>query len=302
MATANVSQGFLTAKGTAIIVPTVDAYTHFPLSPDDLRSVVRMMPLEVFDNLRAVLFLADPTSEEQPQPHEDYSETIGIEILPGVFINKRYQGTYQAPYGMIRLYAYHYDAEALQNRAMWELFLRFRMLTVFLHEVAHHVDRMQQHAPGDELLPPGEHRESESEIISHPWVLHYGIPYLEQTYAEQILELADWAEQYVGRRLSLTDLVVPPRSFVDEARVFTPNDTIFSLELLVTRLAQLVHEGQTIRETRYSSALTFVCRDEYQEASAILLALLADYPQFNEARELYEECREKMACGHESVE
>jgi len=300
LATVNVSQGFLTARGTAVIMPPIDAHTHFPLSPDDIRAVARMMPQEVFDNnLRGVIFQADPETDGQPARQRDKRNRNGFEVLPGVFINSQCAGTYEAPFGIIRLYAYHYDAAALPNRAMWELFLRFRMLTVFLHEVAHHVDRMQLQAFGNELFPPGEHRESESENISFPWVLEYGIPYLERAYVEEMDEFSRWTEQYVGRRLSLTDLVTPPRAFAGNTRAFTPNDTIFSLESLVTRLATLLHEGQTIRDTRYNSALTFVCREEYPEAYAILSALLAEYPQFHEARQLSEECREKMASDHE---
>lgn len=297
MTTPDVFQNYLTAKGTAIIVPPEDADTHCLLSPDDLRNVARLMPQEIFENLCAVIFVADPDDEQQQPAAGDVpsGRQRSIELIPGVFINDRYQGTYHAPYRIIRLYAYHYDATTLPKCAMWELFFRFKMLTVFLHEVAHHVDRQRLYASGEGLLPPSEHRESESEQLSYPWVLAYGIPYLEQAYAEEVRQFTTWTEQYVGRRLSLADLAVPPRIFADEARVFTPNDTIFSLESLIMRLATMVAEGHTMRDTRYNSALSFHCRGEYPEACDILRALLAEDSHDNEARQLYEECRVNIA-------
>jgi len=299
--TPDVFQHYLTAKGTAIIVPPEDADTHCLLSPDDLRNVARLMPQEIFENLCAVIFVADPDDDQQDDEQPPAAGDVpsgrprSIELIPGVFINDRYLGTYLAPYRIIRLYAYHYDPAALPQRAMWELFFRFRILTVFLHEVAHHVDRQRLYASGEGLLPPSEHREAESEQLSYPWVLAYGIPYLEQAYAEEVRQFTTWTEQYVGRRLSLADLVVPPRIFADEARVFTPNDTIFSIESLILRLATMVAEGHTMRDTRYNSALSFHCRGEYPEASDILQALLADDPHDDEAHQLYDECRGHIA-------
>ena len=45
----------------------------------------------------------------------------------------------------IRLYAYVYDA-ALPNREMLEVYLRLRMLSTLLHEIAHHA---QDAHPGE---------------------------------------------------------------------------------------------------------------------------------------------------------
>ena len=187
-------------------------FVHFPASPQDIKAVLVQLPVGVLDGLteiRLCLGLEDQEEEEPGGKHRDpYTGRIGMKRLPGVFGGMSL-GVYLPWAKRMQIYAYVYDP-GLEDREMWELYLRLRMLSTLIHEVGHHYDLSVPHR-----IARGQRKQTDSVEgyalkRQHEWTLKYVVPYLRNAYPEETRRLEKWIEVHGAVAMPLERLVASP--------------------------------------------------------------------------------------------
>jgi len=255
-----------------IIVQDVGEFWHYPAGEADLRAVMRLLPPGALDGLhRTVLCAGSEYQRERieadggaPYEPDPYTGRVGSEDLPGVYSGP-VLGTYSDD-ATIRLYAYVYDAAAMPDRAVRELYLRLRMLSTFLHEAAHHYDAMRRVAGGRWLAEPGDKCEEYAERNEHSWAVRYAVPYLEAAYPEAARAFREWTERHGG--------VAIPLALVAQ----TAHQAMCNAGAAYEELATCVTEGSSPRECRLEFAQDLRLAMCFAEALASVEAVLAEHP------------------------
>lgn len=260
------------------------AYVHYPASVEDVRAVMQRLPAGTLDGIaRIELCLGKHyqwkglASEDAPFGLDAPDPLVGrwgVEILPGVFVG-RYLGTYFYDHATIRLYAYVYDAAALPNREMLEVWLRLRMLSTLLHEIAHHTQERVAGARGRWCVVPGEPREKDAEQREYRWAQEVAAPYLEQTYPETVQALYEWMASHGGVAVSLATLAEAP-----------VEPGLWSSEIAFESLVEAVHTQEPLKETRLRFARDLYHAEHHAEALQIIERVLAEHPLDAEALSL----------------
>lgn len=197
-----------------------ERYVHHPASPQDLREVLRALPPGVADGLSSVvLTLGRHRQEKTPAGDRvDYAKPdplvgrVGFEVFAGVYAG-RYLGIYRPDANEIWLFAYVYDLERLPlPRPQAEFYLRLRVLTTFVHEVAHHFDERRRVARGRWLATGTERVERYAEGREHAWTQKVIVPFLERRYPEETRALGEWIAHHGGIEVPLATLAGEPRT------------------------------------------------------------------------------------------
>jgi tetratricopeptide (TPR) repeat protein len=246
-------------------------YVHYPATPGDLRAVMDRLPPGVLHGLSSIdLCLGAPEQEEAGEDWEGdpFLGRQGVEILPGVF-GGPVLGRYSADGARIQLFAYVYDP-TLAHRELKELYLRLRLLATFVHEVGHHHDLTAPVARGRWIAHSKEDRETYAERMEHQWTQEIVVPYLEETYPEELRALQDWLEHHGGLRLPLSFLAEDP-------------PTLFTVCLALEMLFTAVADGDEPTATRITFARYLHHAEHYTEARQILARVLAEQKTHPEA-------------------
>jgi hypothetical protein len=149
-------------------------YVHYPAGPDDLREVMRRLPSGVLDGLQRIdlqlgaeaqLDRADDTCHLAPDP---YVGRLGGPFAAGVY-QDHILGQYQPRPARIFVYGYVYDP-TVEDRELYELVIRGRRLEAFVHEVAHHDDRMRRTGRGRWLADDNKKAEIYAQAGARTWV------------------------------------------------------------------------------------------------------------------------------------
>jgi len=188
---------------------------------------------------------------------------LGYETLPGVY-GGRFLGSYWDGRSRVDLYAYAHDPSA-RLPVTWEIFLRLQMLSTFVHEVAHHQDRMQRLAGRRWTGDDDETVEGYADSFEAEWVRRYVAPYLEDAYPDAVEQLLAWIRDHGGASLSLCMLasdcwwqakgVVAISSFGSARDAFRTlvretredGDVVAARVSFAHKLAQAGHEGEAMR-------------------------------------------------------
>lgn len=253
-------------------------YIHYPAGVTDLRNVMRALPKGVLDGLtRIELRLeADPESREgEPDP---LVGRHGCKTLPGVY-SADVIGTCFFD-GRITLSAYVYNSD-LPNREVLELYLRLRMLSTFMHEVAHRFDWTARRSRGRWRMDDSQKNELYAEDFEHQWTQTIIVPYLERAYPHQVEALQALVQFYGGVRVELVDLLEHGRSTSKaEHKAFS---SFFSGRQAFKDLLENMASGLSRNETRIDYARALHYAELYDLALEALDGVLLESPTELEA-------------------
>jgi tetratricopeptide (TPR) repeat protein len=273
------------AEAVPIRVVEEGPWVHYPASPDDLRAVMRRLPAGVLTGLSGVRLCLGSKHQEKGLSPEERARAgrdplvgrVGYENLPGVF-GGRYLGTYFRP-ARIDLYAYVYDP-AFPGLATWELYLRLRMLSTFVHEVAHHDDATRRVARGRWRMDDTDKNEGYAGATQARWVQQCVVPYLEEAYPEAVREFGAWLSHHGGTEIPLALLAGGWRWDAEGKAVplyFGSACEAFG------ELAEGVHKGEPLTANRLEFARYLHYGENYAEALRILGRVLGEEPANPEA-------------------
>jgi tetratricopeptide (TPR) repeat protein len=257
----------------------------YPAGPVDLRAVMARLPPGALDGLSHIrLCLGLEYHEEKLSPEDSSAERdpwvgrVGYENVPGVF-GGHFLGTYSYPPNRIDLYAYLIDP-ALPDRPMWELFFRLRMLSTFVHEVAHHQDHMLRVGRGRWRMDDTDKNEDYATTQQGHWVRDVVVPYIEQTYPDAVAALSGWLRHHGGTDVPL--LLLADTWGWDTDGKLVP--VVFGSALeAIQYLARAVHKGETLTAIRLNFARDLHYGANFEEALRAIDRVLAEEPHNLEA-------------------
>lgn len=262
----------------AIKISTIDEsqYVHYPAGVKDLTGVMRRLPPGILNGIASIaLSLGAEVQEEaarvgkKGEAPDPWTGRLGYEGLPGVF-NGRILGQRDSE-AHIMLYAYVYDPEnpGLRN---WMILLRWWSLATFVHELAHHFDHTQRVARG-RWLAEGERKvEGFAEGIEYEWTQKYVVPYLEETYPDEVGTTRRWIADHGGVMLPLSALAADPR--VTENGIVG----VFNIRRTIEELVSDIAKGTTLTETRLNFARELHYAEIYEPALKVITDLLEAEP------------------------
>jgi hypothetical protein len=254
------------------------AHIHYPAGVTDLRNVMRALPKGVLDGLTSIELRleADPESRDgEPDP---LVGRHGCETLPGVY-SADVIGTCFFD-GRITLSAYVYHSD-LPNREVLELYLRLRMLSTFMHEVAHRFDWTARRSRGRWRMDDSKKNELYAEDFEHEWTQTIVVPYLERAYPHQVQALQAWVQFHGGAQIELVDLLEHGRSTSKaERKAFS---SFFSGQQAFKHLLENVAGGLSRNETRIDYARALHYAELYSLALEALDGVLLESPNELEA-------------------
>lgn len=265
------------AAGVPIVVRDRDVRLHFPASPDDLRAILERVPYGTAEGLGEIS-LCIPL----PADDSDALDPLGrpaLSTLSGVF-SGRVLGTYfSGSITEIALYGYVYEPD-LPFRDVVEAYLRLRMLSTFVHELGHHVDRRERVARGRWRFD-GDDRELYAEAIERAWTLDYVLPYVEEVHAASHAALERWLFEHSGVHLPIETLLGTVDGAPDTALArFFPVSSAFE------SLYDSVCRGESPPKPQLDFARDLHYGSWYDEALAVLDAVAHRHPDDDSARTL----------------
>ena len=257
-------------------------YVHYPAGANDLRELLRRLPVSLTDGLKAVELClgkqSQKLSEQDPWWAEfirdPYTSRLGYELLPGVY-RGRGLGIYYPTRRIIRLFAWVYAPE-LSHRRIVEFYLRLRMLMVFVHELGHHFDFTLRVARGRWRADADDKVEIYAEEVEHDWAKEYVVPYLEQRYSGELAEMQAWMIEHAGIVVPLTFLAGDPRSTGPGGTIRT--NVLFDTADAFKDFVSAVIQNQDPVITRIEFARDIHYSDEYELPLAILRTVLDKDP------------------------
>jgi tetratricopeptide (TPR) repeat protein len=255
------------AAGVPIVVRDRDPRLHYPASPDDLRAVLERLPHGTAEGLGEIALRA-------PAPDDDSHAT-----LPGV-VSGEVLGTYfSGSVTEIALYGYVFATD-LPHREIVVAYLRLRMLSTFVHELGHHVDRRDRVARGRWRWDRGD-RELHAEAIERAWTLDYVIPYLEDAHAGSHTALERWLLEHTGVHLPIETLLgtIDGAPDTGAARFFSVSSAFESLYASVCK-------GTPAPAPQLDFARDLHYGTWYDEALAVLDAVARTHPDDDRQRTL----------------
>jgi tetratricopeptide (TPR) repeat protein len=258
----------------------------YPAGPADLRAVMARLPAGALDGLSHIrLCLGLEYHEEKLSPEgpsaadrDPWVGRVGYENVPGVF-GGHFLGTYSYPPNRIDLYAYLIDP-ALPDRPMWELFFRLRMLSTFVHEVAHHEDHMLRVARGRWRMDDTDKNEDYATTQQGHWVREVVVPYIEQAYPDARAALSAWLRHHGGTDVPLV-LLADSWGWDTDGKLVP---VVFGSALeAIQDLARAMHKGATLTATRLNFARDLHYGANFEEALRGIACVLAEEPHNLEA-------------------
>lgn len=270
-----------------IKVTCQNPYVHFPASPADLRAVMNLLPTGITDGLKGIELALGEKAQEKPTEKfykdtekDPYTGRLGYESLPKVYI-PRILGQYSPRWTKIKIYGYVYPPD-LQDRPMWEFYLRLQMLLTFVHELGHHVDFTSRVARGRWRADDHEKREVFADKTQYEWISTWVIPYLEQTYAKEFAQLHAWMKTNIGIEI-LTSLLAGDSRLWSREGWFEANASWFNTANSFEYFIHDLSKGEDITKTRLGFARDLHYADIYDLPLQIVELILTQNPNHIEA-------------------
>ncbi len=264
-------------EGIPIHVVDQGNYVHYPAGVEDLKALMARLPRGVTDGISGIVLglgtgiQADCADDWESPQADPWIGRLGVELLPGVFVGF-VLGQRDMADARIWLYAHVYDP-ADSRIQDWKFFLRLWSLSTFIHEVAHHFDHTQRGARGRWFAANSDKAEDFARYIQYAWTQQYVLPYLAETYPEELEAAQRWLEHYGGTRLPLHLL-------------YTKILPVFNMQDAVDQLAREIASGASLTACRLLFANELHYCQTYQPALDVLQGVLADDPSNDEAMTL----------------
>jgi hypothetical protein len=270
---------------TSIPIEEIDCsdFIHYPASKDDLYEVSKRLPLNVMVGINSInLCLGKEYQEEkwEEDPNNNYDPYTGriCSSEDGPFYCPQILGIYRPANCKIFIFAYVYDKKnKLRNQI--EAFLRLKMLTTFVHEVAHHDDEMRRSGRGRWLGLTEWRCENYAEIQQGEWIQTAVIPYLLEKYPLDYEQLLKWVFENGGVSILVKYLASEPRINGAGGLISLGYDSSFAVE----EMFHNIFRGKTSRDVMFDFAYDFHIADHFEECLESLSTLLSNHPVDAEA-------------------
>lgn len=282
-------------------------YLHYPAGPADIRGLLEKMPQGIVDGLSKItLCLGSPYEHEiegfwSDKIDPECDPFLGREgscVFDGVYRGYTF-GIYYLRESEIRLFGYVYDTN-LKNRRMWEAYFRLGMLMTFVHEIGHHYDFSFRIAMGRWRFDDDDKIEIYAEHMQHEWARKYVIPYLKETYPQEIEQLNAWMAENIGFVCPLEMLAGDPRARAKNGAIRV--SSLFGTSSAFEEFVDGILKGKDIDEVRLEFADDLHRAEEYDVALQIIAKLLKQQPESSKALLLKAEIYEHMEKYDEAIQ
>jgi tetratricopeptide (TPR) repeat protein len=250
---------------------------HYPASEADVRAILHALPPGTADGLTEIELLLGAFEQRESAREREFADIVrdptgrlAIEHFPGVF-GGICLGVYSPTRARIRLFAYVYDPE-LPDREAVEPYLKLRMLSTLVHEVAHHVHHRTRVARGRWRADDEEKDEAFAETREYAWIQEIVVPYVARAHPQALAALDRWFVEHAGTSAPLGLLAGDPRKHLF-------GDVASQFEELVRDL----HSGKPPDAARVDFARELHYAEYYDLAHRVLDAVLAAEPWHLEA-------------------
>lgn len=284
----NISLPITPIDAIPIEIKDSSKYLHYPAGPADIIGLLKRMPQGIVDGLSKItLCLGRPYEHKRDdfgsdEFTPDFDPFLGREgncVFDGVYRGSTF-GIYYLRKSEIRLFGYVYDAN-LKNRRMWEVYFRLRMLMTFVHEIGHHYDLSFRIARGKWRFDDDDKIEIYAEHMQHEWVREYVIPYLKETYPQEIEQLNAWMAENIGFVCPLEMLAGDPRARAKNGAIRV--SSLFCTPSAFERFVDGLLKGKDEDEVRLEFADELHMAEEYNMALQIIASLLKQQPEWSKA-------------------
>jgi hypothetical protein len=264
-------------------------HIHYPLSVDDIRSLLMALPSTATEGISRIQlllgkeYMSESRGGDSDEP-DPFSGRESYQVLPGIY-SAPILGTYFRPSGQIALYAYVYGVEALPRLPLPAeatlAYLRLRAAQTLIHEVAHHHDETQRIARGRWLSDREATFENYAEKMEHEWTQTIGIPWMEARFPHETKALIDWLAEFGGCRLPLSFFATDPR--VTHRNTGMRRICIGQpFESFIEELTVAPPAGQSA-ETHLKFAWELHYADQYERCLELVDRILSDRPDWVDA-------------------
>ena len=250
-------------------------FVHYPLSEKDIRAILMLLPKGIVDGLRCIELKVGYGKEKNldnlPDP-DPYTGRPGFEILPGVF-QPKVLGIYSADKSNIEIYAYVY--KTIPDFKIWNICLKLYMLMTLAHELSHHYDFQCRMGRGRWFDDNGDKIEAYAENMEYKWLCDVLVPYIEETYKEEISYLNQWILNNVGVKLPLSVLAGDPRRTMSNGLV----KIAFAIDEYFFDFVKDIYDGKELSEAISNLARGFHYADLYDLSLEIIEKILQTDPK-----------------------
>lgn len=254
-------------------------FVHHGASADDIRAILNDLPEGARLGIdRIQLSLGKSYMDENDDltlPRDPYTGRLSYEVFSGVFSGPLV-GTFWDDSGLVSVYAYVYDPKKIPMPArLCELYLRLRALKTFVHEIAHRHDHVHRTARGRRRADRLQTVEWYVGKMEHEWTQTIVLPYLQQTYADDVAELIKWVENHGVLRTDLDFLFGDSRHTEQKyTRQLTTASDAFEVWL------DGIATYKSLSESRLAFAWQLHYNDFYDKCLEILNSILLVSPDW----------------------
>ncbi len=267
-------------------------HLHYPLGEEELRGLLARLPAAATEGIsRIELSLAKEFLEESCEDPEEtdrdpFTGRLSGEVFPGVYTGT-VLGTYSPNSGRIDLHAYVYDAARVSRLPLpadaFAGYLRLHAMKTFIHEVAHHHDRLVRVGRGRWLADDPSLLEKYAERMEYEWTREMGLPWLEERFPDETRALMDWVEEFGGSRVPLAFFAGDPRITMPDALGRLICSTSVGFESFVREITR-IDARQASPRTWLFFAWEVYHSGEYELCLQVLDRVILQAPELIEAQ------------------
>lgn len=256
-------------------------FVHHGASADDIRAILDALPESArlgVSRIQLSLGKAymDERAEESGDDRDPFTKRIGSEVLPGVYCGE-ILGCFTIKSGLVSVYAYVFDRNRISfPLPLCKFYLRLQALKTFVHEMAHHHDRVARMARGRWRSDQKHTVEWYAEKMEHQWTNEIVLPYLERTYRRDAAALRNWVAHRGGLRVGLD-------FFAGDTRRTERNGLqrlVFTTPSAFESWVEELPKCKTLAESRLAFAWELHYCDLYALCLGILNSLLTSAPDW----------------------
>jgi tetratricopeptide (TPR) repeat protein len=269
------------ARDVPVRVRDEGPFVHYPATPADIHAILAAVPQGSLEGLTAVECELGREAQRTTAAGEEYRECapdpftgrLSTALLPGIFSGPGL-ASYHPQSTTIRLYGYVHDPSH-ELATLLRPYLKLRMLSGVVHELAHHQDFTLRISRGRWRADDSGHVERYAEAEQHELVQKIVVPYLVAAYPEEVAALESWIRHHGGAGVSLATLAGDPR--VTRDAVF--RRVVFGADVAFVALLENYVRGESLAELRCEFARDLHYGEFYAEALEALGTVLAGDPE-----------------------